>query len=275
MKLRTGYWSVKNRGAAEQRALLERVRAAGVDVDIDEALAVGPGPLLVEQSGPDALLFDLEPFGTGLIVQIGITCKASKFFRANCAVTLPSWHATFEFLELHDMTDKFREYAFPGKRSETRSYSEVVNHRLDRLRRDDYVEGALLAMTNTPMPANWSTGRIWAKLAILDHQGNGYSTEVGLFVKDPKTRNGLLAAKDSKRGLRRPVRGDAGKGVALADSFDDGAPEGSQEGLAIQVPPMAGSKREAEEGGRKKAGCVDSSVSGFVRPDGRSVGRGT
>jgi len=83
-------------------------------------------------------------------------------------------------------------------------------------------------MTNTPMPANWSTGWIRAKLAVLDHQRNGCSTEVRLLVRGPKTRNGLLAEKDLKSGLCRPVRGGVGRGVALAASFDDGAPEGSQ-----------------------------------------------
>jgi hypothetical protein len=234
---------VRNRGAAEQRALLERVKAAGIEVEINEAPAIEPDHLLVEQTGPDAVLFDLEPFGTGLIVPIGITCRAANFFTADCEVTLPFRHPPLELLEPNDMADKFREYAFFGKHSVARPYCEVINHRLGQMRRGDRIEGALLAMTHMPMPAHWFAGRILATLAVLNREGYACSTELDLFVREPKTRDGSLAAMAAKSGLCRPVRAGVGRSVALANSFDGGAPEGSQ-GRRGHPSAFGGGKKE-------------------------------
>jgi len=154
-------WTLTHREQAEYKRILERLRAAGADVDLS-TLEATDKPWLSLKCCPEGSSVRTMPAACVFVIYIRIVALAPKVVLQDFDVSSPDWplnaymlgdpsvrRSSDQFYLLLDRTKMYRD--------------EVLNHRIDAegiLRRGDVLEGVLLAQSLNPVPARYTKGSL-------------------------------------------------------------------------------------------------------------------
>ena len=233
---------------AEQLALLRRISAAGVWVDIEEHVPSDRGGLVIRQVG-DFLgsVVDLGAYGTGCMVDVSITCDTAEFCIDDYELVLPWEDPQFRCLEATDGVLEWRAYSFPGKPPREFPRHEVINHVKPQLRRGRQIKGLLLGWGPVPIPDRYLRGRINVQLSVYDHLENRCSEMLPLCVD----RSG----RPTRQVLGKPSRG------WLFESVEEVRAKVAAP-LPADSPATVTRRRSAESNGQKGVSRTEFTVTG-------------
>lgn len=207
-------WRMKDHTPAEQLAFLRRIKNTGCPVEIDEELQSDRGGLIIRQVGAVSLsrVFDINPCGTGYMLNVLITCDMSEFHIDDYELFLPWEDPQFHWLEAIEGAPEHQAYSFRGKCPLEFPRDEVINHFRSPLRRRQQIEGLLLGFGHVPIPDRYQRGGINVKFSVLDHLGNRFSSMLTLCVDRSERELARSSRKPARSGLFE--RGEAAQAMA-------------------------------------------------------------
>jgi hypothetical protein len=169
---------MKNEGF-DQLAYARRIRSAGraihIPEDDGEVLYIPSAALRVYQTGAiiESTAFDLDA-GTGFIINLVVTSRASGFAVSYIELELPWKHTHVQWLEDPKVIDGHsRCYRFFGDQTLEFERNLVLNHHLKRTQRfsaGESAEGYLLGLGSEPIPEEHPHGKMILAFVIIYDQ---------------------------------------------------------------------------------------------------------